>query len=134
MNFSEYQEKAATTAIYLDKLKTQIAIKALDADYNQQIHSEAEMKIWQILGLSYASLGLAGEAGELANKIKKFIRDGYDESKIESLKGELGDVLWYVAALAKELNLNLDEVAEENIKKLFSRKERGVLQGSGDNR
>jgi len=87
----------------------------------------------------YPALGLAGEAGEVANKLKKFIRkEGMtatmtDEEKVGVAK-ELGDVLWYVAVLSKELGLTLDEVAQMNINKLLSRKERGVLHGDGDNR
>lgn len=85
----------------------------------------------------YPTIGLMGEAGEVANKIKKVIRD--DKSKIssekrEELKAELGDVMWYVSQLCTELGLKLSEVAEFNIKKLSSRKDRGKLGGSGDNR
>lgn len=85
----------------------------------------------------YPTLGLAGESGEVAEKIKKVIRDKNgvaDEETKEMIKKELGDVLWYVAQLATELGLSLDEIAENNITKLASRLERGVLQGSGDNR
>ena len=85
----------------------------------------------------YPTLGLASEAGEVAGKVKKVLRDNNgkmtDERRIE-LKAELGDVLWYVAQLATELGFDLDEVASENLDKLFSRQDRGVLQGSGDNR
>jgi NTP pyrophosphatase (non-canonical NTP hydrolase) len=84
------------------------------------------------LGLYYASLGLVNEAGEVAGKVKKVIRDGgYDPNTIAD---ELGDVLWYAAVLASEIGFTLDEVAERNLSKLSSRKDRGVLQGSGDNR
>lgn len=81
--------------------------------------------------LSYVALGLAGEAGEVANKIKKYIRDDkFDESVVK----EVGDVLWYVARMAQELSISLEEIAQSNAVKLSSRKERGMLQGSGDNR
>ena len=109
MNFSDYQEKASTTALYPN------------AGQN----------------LYYPALGLGGETGEVLNKVKKVMRDHggevTDEYR-EILRGELGDVLWYVAALAKELNLNLDDIAQANLEKLFSRKERWVLSGDGDNR
>ena len=82
-------------------------------------------------------LGLVGESGEIAEKIKKIIRDhDSDLSKVDvdDLKKELGDVMWYVAVLADYFDIPLNEVGEMNIAKLASRKERGVLGGSGDNR
>jgi len=80
-------------------------------------------------------LGLAGESGEVAEKIKKMLRDDIPEEAVrESLVKELGDVLWYVANLAHDLSITLDEVAHANVSKLLDRSERGVLQGSGDNR
>lgn len=109
MNFKEYQEKARSTAIYPDK------------GYNYV----------------YPVLGLTGEAGEVAEKVKKIIRDQGGLLTIknkEDVCKELGDVLWYVANVAAEFKLTLDEIAEANIAKLFSRKERGKLQGSGDDR
>lgn len=110
MNFKDYQEAAMSTAIYPGK--------------------------GTIIGLAYTALGL-GESGEVQGKVKKIIRDEgnviSDEKKKEIGK-ELGDQLWYIAAMASELGLNLQEIAEGNITKLNSRKERGVLQGSGDDR
>ena len=89
-------------------------------------------------GYAYTALGLAGEAGEIANKVKKFIRDGYSEDefpgKINDLRDELGDVLWYVAALSRDLNLDLHDIALQNLEKLYGRKARGTLGGNGDNR
>lgn len=85
----------------------------------------------------YPTLGLAGESGEVAEKIKKVLRDKggvVDEETREAIKKELGDVLWYVAQIATELGLSLDDVATANIEKLFSRLERGKIQGEGDNR
>jgi NTP pyrophosphatase (non-canonical NTP hydrolase) len=111
MEFDEYQKKTKETAIY--------------------------PRDNPIVALSYATLGLAGEAGEIANKVKKIIRDNKGEISQEikdKLRDELGDVLWYISALATELDTNLSSVADKNIQKLFSRKERGVLKGSGDNR
>lgn len=109
MNFNEYQSESRKTALYPDAGKNFV----------------------------YPTLGLAGEAGEVADKLKKTIRDDdgvlTDEKRREVGK-ELGDVLWYVAQVASELNLSLDEIARQNLEKLFSRKERGVLGGSGDNR
>jgi NTP pyrophosphatase (non-canonical NTP hydrolase) len=109
MNFEEYQQKSRRTALYPNIGNNFI----------------------------YPTIGLAGESGEVAEKIKKVIRDKNgvaDEETKEAIKKELGDVLWYVAQLATELGLSLDDVAENNIAKLASRLERGALHGSGDNR
>ena len=110
MNFIEYQENAKKTAIYSG---------ALNKDY------------------AYLMLGMVGETGELADKIKKILRDKNgtisEQDKIE-LKKELGDVLWYFANLATELNISMEDIAKSNIEKVLSRKERNVLHGDGDNR
>lgn len=85
----------------------------------------------------YPTLGLSGESGEVAEKIKKVIRDKggiIDEITKQEIKKELGDVLWYVSQIASELGLSLEDVASENIKKLFSRLKRGKINGNGDNR
>ncbi len=87
--------------------------------------------------LIYPTLKLAGEAGEFAEKVGKLLRDKQGVISQEdraALSGELGDVLWYVAEVATVLDLDLGEVGERNIEKLASRAERGVIQGSGDNR
>lgn len=83
-------------------------------------------------GLEYTALGLASEAGEFAGKVKKWIRDGKKDD--DALVAELGDVLWYVARAAAELDVHLSDVAKDNIEKLKSRMERGKLKGSGDKR
>jgi NTP pyrophosphatase (non-canonical NTP hydrolase) len=109
MNFEEYQKKSRKTALY--------------------------PKIGE--GFVYPTMGLAGEAGEVAEKVKKIFRDKngvVDEDTKNTIKKELGDVLWYVSQIATEFNLSLDEIAEENIEKLYSRMERGTLNGDGDNR
>jgi len=87
--------------------------------------------------LAYPALGLAGEAGEVANDVKKVIRDDdgvVSGERRSQLAGELGDVLWYVAQLATELELDLEDVAGANLEKLRSRARRGVIAGSGDDR
>jgi NTP pyrophosphatase (non-canonical NTP hydrolase) len=86
----------------------------------------------------YLTLGLTGEAGEIANKVKKFIRDGaakdeYLAKRIE-IGYEIGDVLWYCAVLAEELEMNLGHIMEKNLEKLADRHKRGKISGSGDNR
>ena len=82
-------------------------------------------------------LGLAGEAGEAADKVKKILRDkgGFasEEDRTELIK-ELGDVLWYLANIARYLGIDLSEVAKGNIDKLESRRKRNKLHGEGDNR
>ena len=114
MNFTEYQNLAMDTANYPEKYE-----------------------------IVYRALGLCGEAGKVAEKIKKGIRDGLDNCGLnlyqkkqfkEELTKELGDVLWYIAALASDLNISLDDVAENNVQKLASRKKRNKIGGSGDNR
>ena len=82
--------------------------------------------------LQYLALGITGEAGEVAEKIKKKERDG--ELDEEDLSKEIGDVLWYISQLASELDKDLGEIAEENIEKLQDRNERDQISGSGDNR
>lgn len=108
MDFNTYQQQAATTAVYPESAK-----------------------------YIYPTLGLCGEAGEVAEKIKKVIRDNggvFTEEKKKEIIKEVGDVLWYIAALLSDLGVTMDETAVGNLEKLFSRKERGVLNGNGDNR
>jgi NTP pyrophosphatase (non-canonical NTP hydrolase) len=88
-------------------------------------------------GVIYPTLGLANEAGEVAGKIKKVFRDKagvIGDAERDALTAELGDVLWYLAQVASELGISLDEVASHNLDKLFSRQARGKLTGDGDNR
>jgi len=108
MTFDEYQEAAVATAIYP---KAQVIV--------------------------YPTLGLTNEAGEVAGKLKKIYRDGNGEFTLEArqkIADELGDVLWYMAALARDLDITLSSIADANIAKLKDRQVRGVLGGSGDNR
>ena len=111
MTFDEYQQFAKSTAVYPDEYK-----------------------------VIYPTLGLTGEAGEVAEKVKKYIRDGINisfgltPSETENLKKELGDVLWYVSALASDLDISLEDIAETNVSKLTSRVKYGKIQGSGDDR
>jgi len=89
------------------------------------------------LALAYVALGLAGEGGEIANKVKKILRDDngvVSDEKRQVILAEAGDVLWYLARVVDELGGSLEVIAQANLDKLQSRKERGVLGGSGDNR
>lgn len=111
INFDEYQFKASQTAIYPGR--------------------------GGLIGTLYCALGLTNEAGEVAGKIKKILRDEncqISELKRAELASELGDVLWYLTQLANELGLNLQDVASQNLAKLQDRAARGVLNGSGDKR
>jgi NTP pyrophosphatase (non-canonical NTP hydrolase) len=98
-------------------------------------------RTWSLIhtdhAIVYPTLGLANEAGEVAGKVKKIFRDRggvISEEDRQALKGELGDVLWYLAQICTELDLSLSEVAEANLEKLFSRLERGAIGGDGDTR
>lgn len=104
--------------------------------YQQESHKTA-MRVYTDHPIVYPTLGLTNEAGELAGKVKKLFRDKggeISEEDRQSLKGELGDVLWYLTQICTELDLSLEEVAAHNLEKLFSRQERNQLQGEGDNR
>lgn len=108
MTLNEYQQKALETAIY-------------DKNYV----------------VIYPALGMCGEAGEVADKVKKVIRDDNQEftpEKKKEIAKEIGDVLWYCATLAHDLGFTLEQIGEMNYEKLHSRQVRGQLHGSGDNR
>jgi len=104
-----------------------------DMGFNYYMDESAQTAIYkQEYQIVYPALGLAAEAGEVANKVKKIIRDG--ELDHGSIVAELGDCLWYLAALCRDLNVDMADVAAENLQKLQGRMERGTLAGSGDNR
>jgi NTP pyrophosphatase (non-canonical NTP hydrolase) len=116
MTLNEYQTHANETAIYGEKVD-----RLLGADHR----------------FVYVALGLASEAGEVANKVKKILRDQdgvIDDERKTILVDELGDVLWYVAQFASELGISLDDVVARNVEKLASRNARGMLKGDGDQR
>lgn len=108
MDFNAYQNAACETALYGDAYR-----------------------------ITYPALGLASEAGEVAGKVKKVLRDrggDFGDDQIAAIKDELGDVLWYVASLAADLGITMDDIAAGNIEKLHSRLERGTIKGDGDQR
>jgi NTP pyrophosphatase (non-canonical NTP hydrolase) len=111
LTFSEYQRRTDDTAIYPE-------------------HGTGSLK-----ALSYVTLGLASEAGEIAGKVKKLMRDGDTLQARQAIQDECGDVLWYLSQALTELgDFGLRATAQRNIDKLAGRKERGTLQGSGDER
>jgi len=115
MTFNEYQKQAMTTEL----MKRSEKLSAHDPAFVAKI------------------LGLVGEAGEVAEKFKKIVRDKngiVSEQDKADIEKELGDVLWYISALSDYLGLPLQDVADKNLEKLFSRRYRGVQKGSGDNR
>ncbi|MCM1235138.1 MAG: nucleoside triphosphate pyrophosphohydrolase family protein [Ruminococcus flavefaciens] len=108
MTLNDYQKEALKTAVYPEDKR-----------------------------IIYPALGMCGEAGEVADKVKKVIRDNnqcFDDERKEAIALEIGDVLWYCATLARDLDFSLEAIAQMNIYKLRSRAERGKLGGSGDNR
>ena len=108
MDFNKYQETAVETAIYPSTHR-----------------------------ILYPALGMAGEAGEVANKVKKIIRDGPEnmpDDWKDQIAGEIGDVLWYCAALSNDIGIPLALIAAQNRDKLLARKQKGTIQGSGDTR
>ena len=104
MDFSDYQKDAIKTRIY-----------------------PADAMV------TYPAMGLTGEVGELMNKLKKVVRDDAELDKAD-LTAEMGDILWYLAVLAADLDISLQVAAEINLEKLKDRQQRGKLQGNGDNR
>jgi NTP pyrophosphatase (non-canonical NTP hydrolase) len=110
----------------------------LKAAFDSYANAAAEFKLYDDkFKIIYPALGLVGEAGEVADKIKKAIRDNNgnldDDARLAVAK-ELGDVLWYIAALARDINVPFHIIPLLNINKLQDRKNRGVQGGSGDNR
>lgn len=108
MKLNDYQKAALVTAVYPEEQR-----------------------------IIYPALGMNGEAGEVADKVKKVIRDNnsaFSEDKLREIAKEVGDVLWYCATMAHDIGYTLEEIAQMNIDKLQSRYERGKISGSGDNR
>ncbi len=108
MDLNEYQERASRTAVYREE----------DT-------------------IVYPALGLASEVGEVTGKVKKVLRDNegiFSKELCDKIGDEMGDVLWYIAALCRDLNIKMNDIAERNLNKLEDRKNRNVLQGSGDTR
>jgi len=108
-------------------------------DFNEYQKLAKKTAVYPVVGqgIVYPALGLAGESGEIMNKIKKIFRDDsgvLTDSRKKEISKELGDILWYVAQVSTELGISLDEVAVANIEMLKSRQERNVLKGDGDNR
>ena len=119
MDFAQYEKEARLTAVYP----------------GSEPSGTKEQN--DITGVYYCALGASGEAGEIANKVKKLIRDDGGTLNLEKCKAisfEIGDALWYLSNLSQEIGFSLEQIAEENISKLASRKQRGEIHGQGDNR
>jgi NTP pyrophosphatase (non-canonical NTP hydrolase) len=129
MTFTDYQQATRKTAIYQDSIERIVERLAKPTP-------EAQQELRQILHLCYSVLGLANEAGEVAGVLKKALRDdgAITDGVRSKLNKELGDTGWYQAETATNAKLSLEYVVETNLNKLSDRAERGVLQGSGDNR
>lgn len=111
LTFDNYQAYASETAVYPGK--------------------------GNLLGILYCGLGAAGETGEVANKLKKMMRDNncvLDDAFRAKIKAEMGGALWYFSQLAKEIGTTLGEIARDNVLELRGRRERGTIHGDGDNR
>lgn len=103
-------------------------------EFNEYLTFVKTMKVYpEKHAIIYPALGISGEAGEVAEKVKKWMRGDRELDKLELLK-EAGDVLWYLTSLADDLGFTLQDLVDANIAKLSSRKERGVQKGDGDNR
>lgn len=145
MRLNEYQRRAASTAIYgkddfASFLKSCVLASIEGGDTTLRMPTdefEKLVKQLEILNTYYTTMGLAGEAGEVANQVKKVFRDDdhvmYRDRR-EAVKKELGGVLWYIAALACECDIPLDDIAEANLDQLQQRAKKGTLHGDGDNR
>ena len=125
LNFEEYQKESKKTAQYP-------VLKMTDTKTPYAYFPEENK-----MGFLYPALGLAGEAGEVLENIKRIIRD--DEGKVsperrDKIKKELGDVLWYLSQLSSEFGLNLNDIAQDNLTKLFDRLKREKIKGEGDER
>lgn len=125
MTIKEYQKATTKTAVYGESI-------------NRLVDFAPKEDIKRILKLSYATLGLANEAGEVAGKFKKMLRGDQAAQNIptitEMLRDELGDVAYYLSQVCNELNISLEDVFSRNTEKLADRQRRGVLKGSGDSR
>lgn len=122
ITFEEYQKEANFLKISLNRFLA--------------THPDTPEDVRLLLAVAYDGLGL-GEAGEVQGKIKKIIRDDagrITHEHVEEIKKELGDLMWYISSMCDNLEIKMEDVATYNIEKLKSRRDRGVLHGSGDNR
>lgn len=142
LSLNDYQQFAGTTAEY-PRVYTEDQVEAMIRSFDiggiesQEIADVLDQFETPFSRLVYPILGLVGEAGELANKLKKVARDqkGVPTSEqLDALEDELGDTMWYQAETASALGISLSAICNDNLNKLASRKQRGVLHGEGDNR
>ena len=110
--------------------------KVSDLDLYQQVAKQTAIYPRE-QAIIYPTLGLTGEAGEVANKVKKIIRDDgnkINEGLVQEISAEIGDCLWYISVLADDIGFKLSDIANINLEKLANRKKNGTIRGSGDNR
>ena len=110
--------------------------KVSDLDMYQQVAKTTAIYPRE-QAIIYPTLGLTGEAGEVANKVKKIIRDGSNktsEDMVQAISSEIGDCLWYIAVLADDVGIKLSDIANANLEKLANRKKNNTIHGSGDTR
>ena len=110
--------------------------KVSDLDMYQQVAKTTAIYPRE-QAIIYPTLGLTGEAGEVANKVKKIIRDGSNKNNpdmVQEISSEIGDCLWYIALLADDIGCKLSDIANANLEKLANRKKKGTIHGSGDSR
>ncbi len=124
VSIEEYEDMVIEAAIYKEAVDDFVDLAKLD-------------DVAKMLSVFYATTGLAGEAGEVANKVKKILRDNrgvIDDEIRQKVLGELGGVAWYLTAVSAEFDLSLTDVLEYNFNQIKDRQERDVLHGDGDNR
>lgn len=150
LTFDQYQDAARDTAtyprVYTEEQVRNIVLNVMSpwvedfdtaAMVGNMIADELDREETAFNRLVYPVLGLLGEAGEIANKLKKVARDQQGQmtgEQVDAHAAEVGDVLWYVSAVSSELHYDLDSIAVDNINKLADRAARGVIAGDGDNR
>ena len=142
MTIAQYQNQTHTTAVYIDECR-RLAIHFVTGNKDILHHDTSERErtrideLTNLLCLCYTAIGLGGESGEILNKIKKIIRDGQgvlNDDHRSKIAAEMGGSFYYHSQLANHLSLDIETILHDNAAELASRKERGKIQGDGDDR